>query len=78
MQKRWPTDPPFEHSKLHKNVFLKTDCSELAFKNVLLAQAGSTFLQKYENKIHQSKKIFKMYLANYIVDANSQQDLKKS
>ena len=57
--KRWPNDPSFKAFKAPTSVFLKADCSESVFKNVLLAAAGSTFLQKYENKMHQSKKNIK-------------------
>ena len=42
-----------------KSEILKADCSELVFKNVLPARAGSAVLQKYENEMHQSKKISK-------------------
>ena len=78
MPKRWPTDPSFGAFKAPQSGFLKADCSELVFKNVLLAAAGSTFLQKYENKLHQSKNILKMHLANYILNANSKQYLNFS
>ena len=56
MPKRWPTDPSFRAFKAPKSGLLKAGYSELVFKNVLLAAAGSTFLQKYENKMYQSKK----------------------
>ena len=56
MPKRWPTDPSFRAFKAPKSGFLKADCSELVFKNVFLAAAGSTSLQKIENKMHPSKK----------------------
>ena len=77
MPKRWPTDPSFRAFKAPKSAFLKADCSGVGFQKCA-SEAGSTFLQKYENKMHQSKTNIKMHLANYIFDANAQHDLKNS
>ena len=72
MPKRWPTDPSFRAFKGEKGGLLKADRSELVFKDVLSAAAGSTFLQHYENKMHQSEKYrSKLHLGNYIFDVAS-------
>ena len=75
MPKRWPNECSFEAFNAPKSEILKADCSELVFKNVLPARAGSIFLQKYENEMHQSKKLSKMHFTTYIFDACSLQVL---
>ena len=52
-----PSDCSFEAFNAPKSEILKADCSELAFKNVLAARAGSTILQNDANELHQSKQI---------------------
>ena len=56
MPKKWPNECSFGAFNAPKSEMLKADCSELVFKNVLPARAGSTFLQNDENEMHQSKK----------------------
>ena len=41
---RWPNESSFEAFRAPKSEFLKADCSELGFKNVFPARAGSIFL----------------------------------
>ena len=54
----------FEAFNAPKSEILKADCSELAFKNVLPARAGSTFLQNDENEMHQSKEMIENAFCN--------------
>ena len=74
MPKRWLNECSFEAFNAAKSEFLKADCSELVFKNVLPAAAGSTFLQNDENEMHQSKKKARMHFANDIFNTNSYHD----
>ena len=57
MPKRWPNECSFEAFNAPQSEMLKADCSELVFKVVLPARAGSIFLQRYLNEMHQSKEM---------------------